>query len=129
MPHNRRTIEFCRALRRNQTPAEQQLWALLRNRQLAGLKFLRQHPLAYGGSLRRPEIFVADFFCAEKGLVVELDGKIHENQRDYDQGRDEIMKEMGLNVLRIKNEEMTNPEAVLNKILSAATHPRPLSTS
>jgi very-short-patch-repair endonuclease len=125
MPLNRKTIEFCRTLRRNQTPCEQQLWTLLRNRKLAGLKFLRQHPFAHGGTLRRPEIFVADFYCAEKNLVVELDGKIHETQVGYDRNRDKIMKEMGLNVLRIKNEEMNDPDAVLKKILNTATHPRP----
>jgi very-short-patch-repair endonuclease len=57
-----------RRLRKTETAAEKRLWAHLRNRRLAGLKFRRQHPLG-----RR----VVDFFCVEAKLAVELDGSGH----------------------------------------------------
>jgi very-short-patch-repair endonuclease len=55
-----------RQLRRDQTDAEQRLWAHLRDRQLYGAKFRRQHPIGP---------FVADFCCPQRKLVVELDGR------------------------------------------------------
>ena len=63
---------ICRALRKQPTSSEDYLWQALRNRKLAGLKFLRQHP--FGPS-------IVDFYCHEKRLVVEVDGGIHK-QRD-----------------------------------------------
>ena len=56
-----------RELRASSTPAEQALWKLLRDRRLQGIKFRRQSPLG---------IFVADFYCPELKLVIELDGEI-----------------------------------------------------
>src|SRR3712207_2629870 len=57
-----------RELRHGQTDAEQLLWQMLRGRRLAGMKFRRQHALGP---------YILDFFCAERGLVVELDGDQH----------------------------------------------------
>ncbi len=71
-----------------------------------------------GGSDFRPEFFIADFYCAEKRLVIELDGEIHDFQKEYDQGRDSIMREMGLRVLRIRNSEIEDLDSVLRKILA-----------
>jgi molybdenum cofactor cytidylyltransferase len=65
---------------------------------------------------------VADFFCAEKKLVIELDGKVHDFQKDYDANRDSILNQLGLQVLRIKNEELSNVYSVLKRITSL-THP------
>lgn len=130
MPLNPLIIKVCRELRRNQTPAERVLWCLLRNRKLKHLKFLRQHPFVFGGTRSRPQFYVVDFYCAEKRLVVELDGEIHRYQVDYDKERSEILYELGLRVLRIGNEELVEPSKVLNKVLEAANSPpSPLSTS
>ncbi|HLP73999.1 MAG TPA: DUF559 domain-containing protein [Bacteroidales bacterium] len=104
-----------RELRRNQTDSEALLWEHLRGRKL-GHKFLRQHPIVYKGDLTGLNYFIADFYCHETKTVVELDGEIHEHQFEYDQFRDEEMKLKGLNVLRIKNEELSDIPAVLNKI-------------
>jgi len=62
---NSKTFEKAKELRTNQTAAEELLWKKLRNKQLNGFKFRRQHPLMQ---------FIADFYCYEKKLVVELDG-------------------------------------------------------
>ena len=106
---------LARQLRRNQTPEEKQLWGLLRNRKLKGVKFFRQFPLVYYRS-ERTFFFIADFYSAEKSMVIELDGKIHEQQKEQDESRDEIIKAKGLKVLRIKNEELKEIEKVLQKI-------------
>ncbi|OYT74538.1 MAG: hypothetical protein CFK49_07830, partial [Armatimonadetes bacterium JP3_11] len=107
-------IEMARALRKRETPSEQMLWHLLRNRQLGDFKFRRQHPI---GS------FVADFYCHEAQLIIEIDGSIHaeptQNQRD--QVREQILSLYGMACLRFTNEEVKNEtERVLQTILEVA---------
>jgi len=81
------------ALRKGQTDAEALLWSRLRNRQLLGLKFRRQHPLG---------CYFVDFACIEIGLVIELDGGQHTESSviDYDTRRKEEMVSMGFQTLR-----------------------------
>ena len=55
-------------LRKEMTPAEELLWAIIRGRKLNNLKFRRQHPL---------NKFIADFYCHELKLVLEIVGSIH----------------------------------------------------
>ncbi len=110
-------IEFARELRKNQTPAEKFLWNKLRNRKFEGKKFLRQHPLIYENiNDEKFSFFIADFCCAEHKLVIELDGKIHDYQKNYDEQRDFIINEMDIKVLRIKNVEMKELNRVKKKI-------------
>ena len=71
----------------------------------------------YKGNLIRYNYFIADFYCFEKKLVIELDGPVHEENEVYDDFRDKEMKELGLYILRIKNEELGNMEKVLSRIL------------
>lgn len=82
------------------------LWQRLRARKINGLKFLRQYPVVYQSINHQLFYFIADFYCAEKKLVIELDGKIHEQTKEYDENRDFILNEMKLNVVRFKNEEI-----------------------
>jgi very-short-patch-repair endonuclease len=91
MISRKRVIELARELRKNSTTAEKLLWEELRNRQLNGAKFYRQHPLIYEEDRGNLHFFIADFYCAEHKLVIELDGKIHEYQRNYDRERDLII--------------------------------------
>ena len=110
-------ITFARELRKNQTPVEVKLWGRLRNRRLARCKFLRQHPIVVEKYNGRTGFYIADFYCSEKKLAIELDGLIHTFQIDYDKARDVIMNELGLTVLRITNDEVEkNIFDVLNKI-------------
>jgi len=102
-----------RELRKGQTPAEKILWNELRNRKLLNLKFYRQHVIRYG---QGNTIFIADFYCHEKKLVIELDGCIHLTNKDYDTNRDGILKEYGYAVLRFKNEELDELLKVIDKI-------------
>ena len=101
------------------TKEEKLLWKKLRARRFLGLKFLRQHPIIYQLYNNRPYYFIADFYCAEKKLVIEVDGKIHDFQKEYDQHRDEILSSLGLRVLRIKNEEFVDIYKVLKRIEEA----------
>ena len=109
--------EYAKQMRRNSTEAEEALWNRLKNKRAAGLKFRRQHPI---------DKFIADFYCHEKRLVIELDGNIHadDEQRDLDKGRTETLNDFGIKVLRFKNEEiLDNIEEVIKKILDTFKKP------
>ena len=111
--------KYARLLRNNITGSEKILWKHLRNRQLSGYKFLRQHPIVYKADLKGLNFFVADFYCHERKLVIELDGSIHDDKVEYDQFRDSELNDMGIRVLRIKNDELDNIEEVIQKIKSS----------
>lgn len=110
--------ELARELRKKPTPAEKKLWQEVRKRQLNNCKFLRQYPIIYSEKQRgKFNFFIADFYCAEKNLVIELDGRIHRYQKYYDQQRDLILKKKDLKVLRFENHELDNIEKVKEEIL------------
>jgi very-short-patch-repair endonuclease len=101
-------FEIARELRKNMTEAEKILWQRLREYNLEGVKFRRQHPI-YN--------YIADFYCHKAKLVIVIDGGIHNRQRDYDVQRDQDMIELGIKVIRFKNEQvMNNLNNVLNTI-------------
>ncbi|MGD8473381.1 MAG: endonuclease domain-containing protein [Anaerolineae bacterium] len=106
-------LERARALRREATDAERLLWSLLRNRQLRGLKFRRQHPL--GG-------YILDSYCHKVKLGIELDGGQHAEPeqavRDAQRTRD--LEELGIRVMRFWNHEvLEETRAVLEAIMGA----------
>lgn len=106
--------QYGRELRQDSTEAEKLLWAVLRNRNLNGLKFRRQHPL---------DKFIVDFYCNEKKLVVELDGGVHNEKinKEYDEARTAMLAGLNVIVLRFKNEEVINDvQGVLKKISDAS---------
>jgi len=91
-PHkgaNSKLFEFAKANRKKQTPAEKILWDTLQNRKLDGYKFRRQHPISR---------FIADFYCHESKLIVEVDGGYHsgQEQAEIDKGRTHELEEQGL---------------------------------
>ena len=115
-------IRQARVPRQEVAPEEDFLWQLLRNRGIKGKKVRRQHPVVYETVGRKKYFYVADFYCASRKLIIELDGKHHEfgEQKEYDKARDIIMNEMGLKIIRIKNEELENDiEKVMKKIEAA----------
>lgn len=112
-----RILQSAKEMRRNATPAEKTLWAALRNRRLAGLKFYRQDVIGP---------FIADFYCASARLVVEVDGEIHDYQNDQDNARTRQFEYYGYRVIRFRNEEVLNElEWVLSQIAIAALSPGP----
>jgi len=97
-------------LRKNMTVAEQMLWQKLRNRQVSGYRFRRQHPV---------RDVVVDFFCYQAMLFVEIDGKVHDTsyKEERDIERTKILKMLGLRELRFRNEEVINDiENVIRRI-------------
>ena len=99
-------------LRKRMTETEKNLWQQLRDRKILGCKFRRQHPIAR---------FIADFYCHELKLVIELDGSIHnlEENREYDIGRTVELEKLGIKVVRFRNEEvLTGMQIVSSKIES-----------
>jgi very-short-patch-repair endonuclease len=111
--------ELSRLLRQKQTLAENLFWQEFRNRKFKGLKFNRQFPIIYQTTNSNEHFFfVADFYCFEKKLVVELDGHIHDLQKEKDFNRDKVIEGLGLKVLRIKNKELENLDLVKHKILN-----------
>ncbi len=112
--YSHHTIDIARELRKCSTPAEKLLWQRVRNRQLGQLRFVRQHPIGR---------YIADFYCHERRLVIELEGSAHDRseQKSYDEVRFRELDARGLRVLRIKNGEVIRDmESVLKKILSVA---------
>jgi len=97
--------EITRYLRKRQTPAEKVFWDAVRNRKLENKKFLRQYPVVFEYNNAK-RFFIADFYCAEHRLVVEIDGKIHERQADYDRMREWVINELGYTVVRFRNEDV-----------------------
>ena len=85
-------------LRRDMTRAEKLLWQELRGNKL-GVHFRRQQIIAG---------FIVDFYCHKADLVIEVDGDIHDLQKEEDALRENALKELGLMVIRFRNEEVLN---------------------
>ncbi len=87
-------IDRAKDLRANASLSERLLWAKLSSRQLAGLKFRRQHPA---------EPYVLDFYCAEAKLAVEIDGETHrdDGRAAQDRRRDDWLLGKGIRTLRL----------------------------
>ena len=101
------TKEKSQELRKNQTEAEQILWEAIRKKSL-DVKFRRQHIIGAN---------IVDFVCLDHKLVIEVDGKIHLNQKEYDAERTKELESIGFSVIRFTNEEITNEiENVISKI-------------
>ncbi len=100
--------DFARGMRKSQTAGEAAMWEILRDKQVDGTKFRRQHAI---------EDFIADFVSLEHKLVVEVDGTIHDFQQEHDQMRTELLQAVGFEVVRFKNEEILgNKYQVMDKL-------------
>ena len=101
------TKEKSQELRKNQTEAEQILWEAIRKKSL-DVKFRRQHIIGSN---------IVDFVSLETKLVIEVDGKIHLDKKEYDAERTKELESVGFSVIRFTNEEITNDiENVISKI-------------
>ena len=90
--YNPKLKERARELRRNSTYTERILWKHLRGGQLFGCKFQRQKPI---------DDYIVDFYCSKLQLVIEIDGISHNGKQNYDKKRENRLKSIGLNVIRI----------------------------
>ena len=103
--------EYRQLLRHDMTITERILWKRLRNKQLGGLRFRRQH--GFGD-------YVMDFYCPVLKLCIEIDGDIHQlsDVRLKDEIRTKFLEDNGIRVLRFSNEEVyNNIDEVLNRII------------
>ncbi len=106
----------CRELRKNSTKAERIFWEVIRNKKFYRKKFYRQYPI-FHDITGKETFFVADFFCFDEKLIIELDGKYHRYRLQEDKERTKILDRLGLRVIRFSNEEITNNlEEVLLKL-------------
>ena len=111
---NQTTMDLAKELRRKMTAYEKSLWQRLRTQKIAGLKFRRQHPLQF---------YIADFYCHEAKLVIEVDGPIHnrDDRREHDQQRSGVIEDFGIMVLRFSNDQIRyHIKEVLKKIEEVA---------
>ena len=100
-------LERAKELRREMTPAEKLLWQEVRANKL-GVRFRRQQVI---------QGFIVDFYCHQAGLVVEVDGDVHDLQKEEDERREKVLSEMGLRVVRFQNDEVGGDlSAVVGKI-------------
>lgn len=110
--------DHSRSLRRDQTDAERKLWMHLRNRQVGGVKFRRQHFITP---------FIADFCCPEKQLIIELDGGQHAERVEADRRRTGFLESQGYRVIRFWNHEvLENIEGVLEQVVTILNDPHPI---
>jgi len=108
--------DFARGLRGNMTDAEQHLWRHLRQRQVEGQRFRRQHPIG---------AYIADFVCLERQLVIEVDGGQHADCAG-DNRRGDHLRAAGYAVIRFwNNDVLSNIEGVIAEISAALDTARP----
>jgi len=100
-----------RELRERPTNAEKKLWRRIRDRQVAGAKFRREHPVGN---------YIVDFYCDEAKLAIELDGGQHALSSGYETTRTQELERLGIRVLRFwNNEVLGNLDGVLERIAEA----------
>ncbi len=99
IPYNPKLKELARQLRNNITKSEIRLWRYLKGKQMMGYDFHRQKPLLN---------FIADFFCHELKLVIELDGYTHQFEEVIakDKIKQDELESLGLTVLRFTDEDV-----------------------
>lgn len=103
-----KVYEFrCENKEKGETEAESYMWQLLRNKQL-GVKFRRQHIV---------DVYIVDFVCLSKKLVIEIDGYVHNNRKEYDFLRTQVLMIKGYTVIRFTNDEVLyNIDSVIERI-------------
>ena len=100
-------LQRSRELRREMTPTEKILWEELRGSKL-GVRFRRQQVI---------QGFIVDFYCHKSALVVEVDGDVHDLQKEEDERREKVLSTLGLRIVRFRNDEVVRDlSAVVGKI-------------
>jgi len=102
------TLAAAKILRRNMTITEKTLCVRLNQKKVSGIRFRSQYPISF---------FIADFYCHEARLVIEIDGEIHKQRKEYDDGRSAEMEKYYIKVIRFTNLEVkNNMEEVIRRI-------------
>ena len=103
-------VTRARQLRVDATPPERRVWARLRAGRVQGLKFRRQHPIGP---------YVADFYCHDARLVVEIDGAAHQGRAERDRRRDAYLAEQGVHTLRISGSRVKRD---IGRVIASIAH-------
>lgn len=108
---------LARQMRHDPTLAEERLWKELRGKRLGGYKFRRQHPI---------DRFIADFYCHEARLIIEVDGPVHDYTPEQDAVRQAYLESLGLRVLRFANDDvLSEMDGVVERIYEEIMRPHP----
>lgn len=120
---NPEKLELARLFRKNPTESEEEVWKLLRNRKIKNLKWRRQQII---------DGFIADFYCAELNVVLEIDGSVHDSDeaKEYDGYRTSVFESRGIRTYRLRNEQCDKKhlEELIEKIIKDLTPLPPLHT-
>ncbi len=111
IPYDKNLVSRARDLRKNTTEAEKFFWdKILKNKKLVNYKFTRQKPVDH---------FIVDFYCASLTLAIEIDGEVHNFQKERDRERDNLLRQkFGIKIIRYKNEEiLKNTESVIRDLV------------
>lgn len=101
--------EIAREFRNNPTPSEKILWNHLRNKKMKGYDFHRQKPIRY---------YIVDFYCPKLYLAIEIDGNIHDKQKEKDVRRQNELEDIGIKFLRFTNEQIIQDLSSVLKFIS-----------
>jgi elongator complex protein 3 len=115
IPYKGSLKENAQQLRNNQTLAEKKLWHDVLSKDRTGFRFLRQKPI---------DSFIADFYCSKLLLIIEVDGKIHDSRKEYDESRTYCLENLGLKVIRYTNEEILDNIVAVKNDLNSQIHIR-----
>jgi very-short-patch-repair endonuclease len=119
-----RIRELARKMRKHSTSAEECFWQKVRNRKLYGLKFNRQFIITFTFDATFTKFYIADFYCEQLKLIVELDGQIHLKQQEQDLIRTEHMYKRGFQVIRFSNDQVLKEweyvKSVIKNILDSS---------
>lgn len=103
-------MDRAKQLRRRMTEPEKIVWEIVRENAIFGLKFRRQHPI---------NNYIADFYCHNIKLVIEIDGETHYNEsaKLYDENRTNVMNSFGIEVIRFCNKDILSDIAFIKKTI------------
>jgi very-short-patch-repair endonuclease len=114
LPYDPDLTDLAKELRKRQTYSEDIFWQKIRNRKFLGYKFLRQKPIL---------TYIADFYCYQLSLIIELDGGIHQEKTEYDNDRTNTLKTLNVHVARYTNDQiLNNLPRVLNHLERVIRH-------
>lgn len=97
-PYNQNLMMQAKENRKDMTEAEKSFWYLI-NKDQTGFDFTRQKVI---------DNFILDFYCNDLMLGIEIDGGIHKNKKEYDSEREMFLNQLGIKIIRFKNEEVKN---------------------
>ena len=109
---------YARENRKIETKSEKLFWHLVRNNKFNGLRFVRQKIIGE---------YIVDFICTDTGVVIEIDGLSHKEKAVYDNKRDRYMQDLGLEIIRVSDKDVTDKtEQLLNYLTSHPLLQKPI---